>query len=98
MRFNERRDEDEDRFFDDFDNQADDGDHQGSMNGPIMDVIGKEYLSAEIGLMERDLNRRVLVMATKIAQNSFFWRFQSHTTKLKKIHEVYIFLMAMVEG
>lgn len=44
---------------------------------------------AQIDLFELELNKKILIMAVKICEKSFFWKFYSCYRKLKLIEDSY---------
>ena len=48
-----------------------------------------EYEFERLGLMEAELNQRILVSSIEISKDSFFWFFMPLTKKLKRIQIIY---------
>jgi hypothetical protein len=57
----------------------------------------QEYLELlNTGLAAKELNQRVLSIATRILERSFFWRFRSPEGKMNQIQKLYDKLTRMV--
>lgn len=48
-----------------------------------------QMVMAQIDLFELELNKKILIMAVKICEKSFFWNFYSCYRKLKLIEDSY---------
>ncbi len=51
----------------------------------------------QAGLASKDIDQRLLDISLRILEKSFFWRFRSTQSKLKKVLEVYFTLNQILE-
>lgn len=50
----------------------------------------------KLNLIKNNLNRRLLCLAVKTLENSFFWKFRSYKNKMNKINETYQILEKII--
>lgn len=90
-------DSDDAKFFNGYfsDNDEDDDDDEGE------EVVYSSELqlvnALQFELAKRELDHHLLEKAMEIAQRSWFWRFRSEKSKMKKITFVYSWLQEMIE-
>jgi hypothetical protein len=57
-----------------------------------------EYEFERLGLMEAELNQRILASAIEISRDSFLWFFMPLTRKLKRIQIIYNMLNDLIQS
>jgi hypothetical protein len=57
-----------------------------------------EYEFERLGLIEADLNQRILASSIEISKDSFFWFFMPLTKKLKRIQIIYNKLNELIQS
>jgi hypothetical protein len=75
-------------------NQDDVNYQEEEIYSSILDQNEFNYQQLEIST--KNLNRRLLYLTIKTLENSFFWRFKSHKSKLKSINETYQILSEII--
>ena len=84
------------RFFEYDDNEE----YQEEIDG-FFDEMSEEELflleSAQMNFTSQDSNQKLLWMAIRILEKSFFWKFRKKATKLKMIESTYESLIKILD-
>ena len=100
MRFSGRGKDDEDNLDkENIDNFFDDEDFKDEDFEEFMEESNmyKGIKLTELSLVEANLNRRILVCAVKTMEQSFWWKFLSYKTRLKRIEETYRLYLSLID-
>lgn len=62
------------------------------------DEQGRYIDMMQAGLMSKDVDQKLMDISLRIVEKSFFWRFRSTNSKLKKVLEVYYTLNHILES
>lgn len=91
--FGNEDDDDQFHFENDFDEEYEEGEE-----GHVAYIDSEGLVNImHMDLAQSELNQHILGKAIELAQQSFFWRFKSMSSKLNEIRNIYRQLIKMTE-
>lgn len=85
-------------YFND-DEYREDLDDEEFIDAEMAEMMDAEMMEwVKVDFVSLDLNFRLLKTAIRSLEKGFFWKFRSHRTKLKMIHETYKLMEILING